>query len=211
MTIPYTPEELSKNRDMSNLSKCGVEKKEYIESKDTLEKSIKIIREYYGVGRLNLIADFCSGNTFNGFFALTRNYTKYVWFHDIKFPIAAELLPTYYINYASRVEHRQGNIFLDKYSFPEFSMVLAVHPCGDLAYRVAEIAIENKVPIVIVPCCTGGNRKSWVDEFPDINAHSRHAMKVVEYIQSYNYDVKVKTINRAYTPRNYIIIGTPKK
>ena len=211
MRIHYTSEELCKNRDMSYLHKCNVDKKEYVETKDTLEKSIKIIRDFYNIDRLNLIADFCSGHTFNAFFALTRNYTKYVWIHDIRFPKAAEKLPSYYLNYASRIEHRQGNIFLNNYSFPEFSMVLSVHPCKDMSYRVAEIAIQNKVPLVIVPCCVGGRRKSWVDEFPNIDTHTRHAMKLTQFIECNNYDIKIKTINKTYTPRNYIIIGTPKK
>lgn len=210
MSIKYNNEELLKIRDMSYLSECHVQKKEYIETRDTFEKSIDIVKKYYGIDRLNLIADFCSGHTFNAFFALSRNYTKYVWVHDTLFPKASEKLPSYYLNYTSRVEHRQGNIFLNKYIFPNFSLVTSIHPCRDLSFRVAEIAIENNIPLVIVPCCNGGNRKSWVDEFQDIGAHTRHAMKVAQFIESNNYEIKVKTINKNYTPRNYIIIGIPK-
>ena len=55
---PYPQKDLLKSNDMSYLSRCLIEKKEYIETRDTLEKSIKFIKEYYNTGRLNVIVDF---------------------------------------------------------------------------------------------------------------------------------------------------------
>lgn len=208
---PYLQKDLLKSHDMSYLSRCFIEKKEYIETKDTLEKSIKFIREYYKIGRLNVIADFCSGHTFNALFALSRNYSKYVWCIDSRFPDSSYRLQTYYQKYVPRMVLKQGNIFLNDYKIPEYSLVLSVHPCRDLSYRIAEIAAQNRSPIVIVPCCIGGHRKSWIDEFSNINGYDRHSMKIAQFLEERNYDIKIRTINKNYTPRNNIVIGLPRR
>ncbi len=67
---PYSHEDLMRSHDLSYLSRCFIEKKEYIETRDTLEKPIKFIKGYYNIDRLNTIVDFCSGHTFNALFAL---------------------------------------------------------------------------------------------------------------------------------------------
>ena len=209
---PYAKKDLDKSHDMSYLSRCFIEKKEYIETRDTLKKTIGIIRNYYNVDRLDTIIDFCSGHTFNALFALSRNYCKYVWCIDSRFPDSSSRLQTYYQKYVPRIILRQENIFLYDYKIPRYSLVLSIHPCRDLAYRVAEIAIQNMMPAVIVPCCTGGNnRKSWIDEFSDINKYDRHGMKIAQFLEEKNYDIKIRSINKNYTPRNIIVVGLPNR
>lgn len=208
---PYPQKDLLKSHDMSYLSRCFIEKKEYIETKDTLEKSIKFVRDYYKIDRLNIIADFCSGHTFNALFALSRNYCKFVWCIDSRFPDSSYRLQTYYQKYVPRMVLKQGNIFLNDYKIPEYSLVLSVHPCRDLSYRVAEIAVQNRLPAVIVPCCTGGNgRKSWIDGFSHINGYDRHCMKIAQFLEERDYDIRIRTINKNYTPKNNIVIGLPQ-
>lgn len=208
---PYPQKDLLKSRDMSYLSRCFIEKKEYIETKDTLEKSIQFIRDYYKIDRLDTIVDFCSGHTFNASFALSRNYSKYVLCIDSRFPNSSNRLQTYYQKYMPRMILKQENIFTNNYNIPKLSLVLSIHPCRDLSYRVSEIAIQNRVPIVIVPCCTGGNnRRSWIDDFPDINRYDRHSMKIAQFLEEYGYNIRIRSINKNYTPRNNIIIGLPR-
>ena len=208
---PYPQKDLLRSHDMSYLSRCFIEKKEYIETKDTLEKSIRFVRDYYKIDRLNVIADFCSGHTFNALFALSRNYSKYVWCIDSRFPDSSYRLQTYYQKYMPRMILKQENIFLNDYSIPKYSLVLSIHPCRDLSYRIAEIAIQSRLPAVIVPCCVGGNRrKSWIDGFSNINTYDRHSMKVAQFLEEHSYDIKIRTINKNYTPRNNIIIGLPQ-
>src|SRR3989338_1891601 len=139
----YKQSDFFKSRDMSYLSRSEIRKKEYIETRDTLEKSINYIRNYYKIDRLNVIADFCSGNTFNGYFALSREYTKYVWLIDERFSKSSNVLSTYYQRYIPRAIYMPGNIFLKDYKLPEYSLILSIHPCRDLAYRVSEIAVQN--------------------------------------------------------------------
>lgn len=206
----YEQSDFLKSRDMSYLSRSEIRKKEYIETRDTLKKSIKLIRDYYKIDRLNVIADFCSGNTFNGYFALSREYTKYVWLIDESFSKSSNVLSTYYHRYVPRTVYISGNIFLKDYKLPEYSLVLSIHPCRDLAYRVSEIAIQNRKPIVIVPCCIGGPRKSWIDSFSILDRYVRYSMKVAQFIEENNYLIEVRTINKKFTDRNNIIIGLPK-
>lgn len=207
----YKQSDFLKSRDMSYLSRSEIPKKEYIETKDTLEKSICHIRDYYKVDRLNVIADFCCGHTFNGYFALTRGYAKYIWFIDERFSKSSGVLSTYYQRYIPRTVYMQGNIFLKDYKIPEYSLVLSIHPCRDSAYRVSEIAIQNRKPIVIVPCCIGGNRKSWIDSFNMLDQYTRYSMKIAQFIEENDYKIIIRAINKNYTPKNNIIIGIPKK
>ncbi len=207
----YKQSDFLKSKDMSYLFRSGIRKKEYIETRDTLEKSINHIRSYYKIDRLNIIADFCSGNTFNGYFALSRGYTKYVWLIDERFSKSSNLLSTYYQKFVPRTVYITGSIFLKDYKIPEYSLVLSVHPCKDLAYRVSEIAIENRKPIVIVPCCIGGSRRtSWIDGFSNVDQYTRYSMKIAQFIEEHNYSISIRTINKNYTARNNIIIGIPK-
>ena len=213
----YKQSDFFKSRDMSYLSRSEIAKKEYIETRDTLKKSINyiqqqnaVIRNYYKIDRLNVIADFCSGNTFNGYFALSREYTKYVWLIDERFSKSSNVLSTYYQRYVPRTIYMQGNIFLKDYKIPEYSLVLSIHPCRDLAYRVSEIAIQNRKPIVIVPCCIGGSRKSWIDSFNLLDQYTRYSMKIAQFIEENNFSIMVRAINKNYTTRNNIIIGLPK-
>jgi hypothetical protein len=207
----YKQADFAKSRDMSYLSRAEIRKKEYFETHDTLKKSINIIRDYYKVDRLNVIADFCAGNTFNGYFALSRGYTKYVWFIDQRFSKSSGVLSTYYQRFVPRTMYIEENIFLKDFKMPEYSLVLSVHPCRDLAYRVAEIAIQNRKPVVIVPCCVGGPRRSWIDAFDGIDQYTRYSMKIAQFIEENNYSISIRTINKKFTPRNNIIIGIPKE
>jgi hypothetical protein len=206
----YKQSDFDKSKDMSYLSRSEIRKKEYIETRDTLKKSINYIRNYYKIDRLNVIADFCSGNTFNGYFALSREYTKYVWLIDEKFSKSSSILSTYYQRYVPRTVYMTDNIFLKNYKIPEYSMVLSIHPCRDLAYRVAEIAISNRKPIVIVPCCIGGNRRSWIDSFHMLDDYIRYSMKIAQFLEENNFSISIRSINKKYTKRNNIIIGLPK-
>src|SRR3990167_7164263 len=130
----YKQSDFFKSRDMSYLSRSEIAKKEYIETRDTLKKSINyiqqqnaVIRNYYKIDRLNVIADFCSGNTFNGYFALSREYTKYVWLIDERFSKSSNILSTYYQRYVPRTVYMADNIFLKDYKIPEYSLVLSIH------------------------------------------------------------------------------------
>lgn len=206
----YTRKELSSSRDLSILCSSNVRRKEYYETEQTLKKSIKVLRTLTGIHIFKNIYDFCSGHTFNAFYALSRDYAKHAVVFDHKFPKASCKIESYYPRLLPRVQHVEEDIFTHQYNLQPNSFIISIHPCRELAYRVSEIAIQNKLPIVIVPCCPGGSRKlSWLDAFSNINDYDRHAMKVAEFLSSHNYSIKIREINEKYTPRNKIIIGIP--
>jgi len=201
-----------KTRDMSYLHECNVDKKEFFESSITLDKSIKYAKRYYGINRLDTIYDFCAGHSFSCYYALTRNYTKYAISIDIRHPNSHTKVASYYPQMIPRVQYIQNNIFLTDYKIPKNCLVLGIHPCRDLVFRIVEIAIQNKVPFVCVPCCKAKVRiKSWIDCFDDLSDYQRYSMKIVQFASSKGYDITIKKINAKYTPKNFIIIGIPNK
>jgi len=207
--LKYSKKDL-KTRDMSYLLESNIDKKEFFESKQTIDKSMPIIRKFFGVDRLNIIYDFCSGHSFSCFYAVTRDVTKYAISIDQRNPESTYKISSYYPQFMSRVTYKEANIFTNDFKIEANSVVLGIHPCRDLAFRVAEIAVTNRVPIVIVPCCKGGNVKSWIDSFDDLSDYQRYSMKIAEYIDVNNYEIHVKKINTIYTPKNIIIIGLPR-
>jgi hypothetical protein len=208
----FTQAEKMKSPDKSRLSLCNVPRKEFYETEQTVKKGLKVLREMTGIPTFKHFYDFCSGHTFNAHYVLSRHYAKYADVYDIKFPKSSKKLETYYPTLMARIQHHEENIFTTQYdNLDSNSVVFSVHPCKDLSYRVSEIAIQNQLPLVVVPCCIAKNhRVSWVDSFPNINPSEKHVMKLVEYITSYGYKVQIRAIDRKYTPRNKIIIGVPK-
>ena len=199
-----------KTRDMSYLYESNIDKKEFFETKQTIDKAMPIIRNFFGVDRLNTIYDICSGHSFSCFYAVTRDVTKYAISIDYRNPESTYKISSYYPQFMSRVAYKEADIFLTDFKIDSNSVVLGIHPCRDLAFRVAEIAIQNRVPVVLVPCCKGGNVKSWIDSFDNLSDYQRYTMKIAEFIDVNNYEIRVKKINEIYTPKNNIIIGLPR-
>ena len=207
----FTKKELKKSLDARILSSCSVPRKEFYETEQTLKKSIKVLRKKTRTQTFKHFYDFCSGHTFNAYYALSTHYPKYADVYDIKFPKAAKKLKTYYPSLMARIQHHEENIYTTQYNLDSNSVVFSIHPCKDLSYRVCEIAIQNQLPIVIVPCCVAKNHRiTWLDSFPDLNLYDKHVMKIAEFLASNNYEIQIPIISEKYTPRNKIIVGIPK-
>lgn len=199
-----------KTRDMSYLSNCNIQKKEFFESKETIDKSIKYITRHLKISKLNVIYDICAGHSFTCLYALSRNYAKYAISIDIKHPQSCDRILSFYPQLFGRISYIQNDIYKTNHKTLPNSMIVGIHPCKGLAFRIAEIAIQNKCPCVIVPCCASGTqKKSWIDSFPDLSEYHRYTMRIVEMLSSNGFEITIKTINPKYTPKNYIIIGIP--
>ena len=207
--IKYTEKELSKNMHARNLKFAHVKRKELYETSITLDKSLKVIKQHYGTDRLHTVYDFCSGHTFNGYYAVSKNYSKFAVCIDIKFPKSSYRLETLY-NQRLRVEHREEDIYKTDYNLNPNSVVLSIHPCKTLSYRVTDIAIKNKLPIVIVPCCECKSPHSTsLHDLNIINKYTKHCLGIIMWLEHNNYTIRTKEINQAFTPKNMIIIGIP--
>jgi len=210
MTMKFSENDLKKYRDASYMKSCNIKAKEFFETHDTIRKSLSDIRKYYGVQRLDMIHDFCSGHTFNALYLIARNQSKYVTVVDKRFPKSADKIQTYYSRFMSRVITKEEDIFRIDYDILGKSLILSIHPCRNLSYRVVKIAIENNLPIVLVPCCIPKGHDSFINSFEHLSPFVRHELKLCDELSKNNYEIKIKKIREHITPRNTIIIGLPK-
>ena len=108
-----------------------------------------------------------------------------------------------------RLGTREESIFDNDYDISGKSLVLSIHPCRNLSYRVIEIAVQNNLPIVLVPCCIPKRHNSYVDAFTDLSPYQKHELKLCDTLVQNGYDISIKKIGEHVTPRNTIIIGLP--
>lgn len=207
--IHVTREEIIRTRDLSSIMGSNIKAKEFFETRDTIDKSLPIVKKYFEVKKLKTIYDFTSGHTFNGLYALARNQCNNIVSVDLHFPRAANIIQSYYPRLMARMETREEDIYRSEYNISDQSAVLSIHPCNNLAYRVCDIAIENRVPIILVPCCVAKGHPSFLDAF-GLNSNTKHELKLAHYLSTAGYDIRICKITERATPRNTIIIGLPK-
>jgi len=206
----YPQKLLLKSRDASNLCVSHVKNKEYWETKNVYDKSVSHILKQMHINRFHTVYDFCSSHGFNIPYMISRNRAKYGIAHDIHPSKASRLLWSRYPRIAARMEYRKEDIYTTKYNLEDNSLVMAIHPCRNLAHRVVDIAVENNTPIVISPCCIGSMKDSLVSKFSDIiKPYTRWCIAVSEPLYKADYNIKIRYIRESATPVNTIIIGTP--
>ena len=206
----YPQKLLMKSRDASSLCVSRIKNKEYWETKDVCDKSVSHILKQVNLSRFHTVYDFCSSHGFNIPYIISRNRAKYGIAHDIRPSKSSKALWSRYPRIAARMEYRQENIYTTKYNLEDNSLVMAIHPCRNLAHRVVEIAVENDAPIVVSPCCIGSMKNSWISKFSDnIKPYTRWCITVSEPLHKADYNISIRYIRKSATPVNTIIIGTP--
>jgi len=203
----YSRKTLSKYRDANSAYLARIKEKEFWETHDTVEKSLPYIRKKLEVRRIDTLLDLCSGCSLNGYYTVAKNYAKCCVCVDKKFPKSSYRLGGYYSRFAGRVSFREESIYDNKYDVTRNSVVMSIHPCRELAFRVLDIAFDNDASIVIVPCCIGKNRSTWIDNFCDVSRYTRWCMKIAEKIVDAGYDVTVRKVRESATPVGNILIG----
>ena len=204
----YPQKLLMKSRDSSSLCVSRVKNKEYWETKDTYQKSIPLVLKKLKLTRFHTVYDFCSSHGFNIPFIIARNKAKYGIAHDIRPSKASKALWSRYPRIAARMEYRKEDIYTTKYNLKDNSLIMSIHPCKGLALRVCDISIENKLPIVIVPCCIG-KIDPFFAPFENIKKYDKWCLTVGQKLTKANYNISIKYIRKSATPVNTIIIGTP--
>lgn len=94
--------------------------------------------------------------------------------------------------------------FSTKHTFMEDSLIVSRHACEDLAKEVIDIAIEQSLPFIIVPCCSGPIPKSYLkgrDATYEIWVNY-----LTSLITGKGYDLKIKP----YEMGDKLLAGTPK-
>lgn len=208
----YTLKEVLRNRDLGRVMLSKIKRKEYFETTITIDKSLKLIKNHFKVKRLHTVYDICSGHGFNALYSVVKNHAKYSVSIERRFPRASYRLQEHYNRFRNRVEYREQDIYKNDYSgLEKISLILSIHPCRKLAYRVCDIAIKNRLPIVIVPCCECKSPYgSFLDTFFYIDKYSRHCLSISEHLSKNEYTISTRFINPCHTPKNCIIIGLPK-
>jgi len=204
----YPQRLLRKSHDASNMKLSHISLKEYYETYDTYRKSIPLVLKKLKLTRFHTIYDFCSSHGFDITYIIARNKAKYGIAHDIHPSKASRLLWSRYPRIAARMEYRKEDIYTTKYNLKDNSLIMSIHPCRGLALRVCDISIENKLPVVIVPCCIG-KIDPFFASFENIKKYDKWCLTVGQRLTKADYNISVRYIRKAATPVNTIIIGTP--
>ena len=207
--VPYTEKLLARSRDAGYLKESRVKAKEFYETVDVFKKGTLYTLKRQSMDRFDTIYDFCASHGFNVPYTLSRDKAKYGTAIDISPSKASRRLWSYYSRLSARMEYRQENIYETEYNLNDNSLVLAVHPCRNLAKRVVDISIDNNLPIVISPCCIGKQSESLISKFNDVPLYTRWCISVAEPLHNAGYDIQVRYIRKSVTPVNTVIIGIP--
>lgn len=208
--LRYPEKLLEKSRDAGYLKDSRVRSKEYFETHDVYKKSVPYILKKSGISRFHTVYDFCASHGFNIPYILARDKAKYGTAIDIRPSKASKRLWSYYPRLSARMNYRQEDIYRTKYDLEDNSVVLAIHPCRQLAIRVCNIAIENNLPIIVSPCCTG-KIDPFFRLFENINHYDKWCLTVGQSLQKAGYELTIREIKKNVTPVNTIIIGIPPK
>lgn len=207
--VPYTEKLLTQSRDAGYLKESRVKAKEYFETVDVFKKGTTHVLKSQSMDRFNVIYDFCASHGFNIPYTLARDKAKYGTAIDIRPSKASRRLWSYYPRLSARMNYRQENIYETEYNLEDNSLVLAIHPCRQLAIKVCDIAIKNHTPIVISPCCVG--RIDPFFQLFNINHYDKWCLTVGQKLQKAEYKLTTRQIRASVTPVNTVIIGIPPK
>lgn len=208
MKIEYPQKLLRKSHDASNMCESHIDGKEFYETHDTYKKGIPFILEKLNLTRFHTVHDFCSGHGANISHIITRNKAKYGIAHNIFAPKSSARLWSYYPRLAARMEYKIENIYKTEYNLNANDLVLSIHPCRGLAKRVADIAIQNNLPAIIVPCCIGKIDPFFVP-FENIKKYDKWCLTIGRKLSDAGYSLNIRSIRKSATPVGTIIIGIP--
>lgn len=206
--LPYSKKLLRTSRDAGYLKTSRVKAKEFFETHDVYEKSVPYILKRLNIDRFHTVYDFCASHGFNIPYILARNKAKYGTAIDIRPSKASKRLWSHYPRLSARMNYKQEDIYRTEYEIEDNSLILAIHPCSNLALRTCDIAIENKAPIVISPCCVG-KVDPFFKLFEHVNRYDKWCLTVGQKLHTAGYELTIRQIRGSATPVGTIIIGMP--
>jgi len=183
------------------VSEAEINNKEFEEIKYFNEQ----IKDYI---HLEIMYDLCAGNGLNGFYNLYNNQSRFVHFYDIKENQHFEKLARHFSAY----DYHLKDIHQTKIISRENSGFTSIHACNNLTDRVIEIAISNRKPFAVMPCCYEyHNNDHFSPELIDYFKNKEDAIDAarVKYIQDRDYTAIIRNIPEEITKKNRILIGLP--
>jgi len=90
-------------------------------------------------------------------------------------------------------------------------LVVSCHACGALTDRVLAQAVRGRARVAVLPCCHDARASSaaacngWLDPALAIDAARAHGL------EAQGYRVWTQTIPAEITPKNRVLLGTPRR
>ena len=99
---------------------------------------------------------------------------------------------------------------LESIELTDGDIVVSSHACGDLTDRIIDRSVEARARLAVLPCChdretcDAGPLAGWLDAALAIDA-----MRAVR-LEGREYRVWTQTIPASITPKNRLLIGSPR-
>ena len=109
---------------------------------------------------------------------------------------------------SGRIKYKTAS--LQSFELTENDVVVSCHACGALTDVVIERAVSVRAPVAVLPCChdietcNAGPLAGWMDRALAIDT-----MRAVQ-LEGSGYRVWTQTIPSSITPKNRLLIGSPK-
>jgi hypothetical protein len=159
-------------------------------------------------GRFDCVYDMCCGNGLNGFYWLATQRTKFVEFYDKTENRYFRTLSSHFTNHRYNLK----NIFESHIFASSDSLFVSIHACGSLTDQVIDMAIGNRKPFAVMPCCYEfHNNRYFSPELIDYFSDKEDAIDAarVRKIQNRGFKVILRNIPKEISDKNRIIIGVP--
>jgi len=87
-------------------------------------------------------------------------------------------------------------------------ILTAVHPCGELAHDVVQVADGAHVEmVVIMPCCVGSIWRRPLCDFGDLSRYERFALDLALSLDQYGFRTHCYRDKHVSSPANMVIVG----
>ncbi len=159
------------------------------------------------------VVDLCGGHGLLGqVMLLLDDSSPSVLVADPAVPASAATLQAAMLEDWLRLEGRVAfhPVRIEDVPLEPSDVVVSCHACGALTDQVLARAVSVRARVAVLPCChdaatcDAGPLEGWMDLAMAIDA-----MRAVQ-LESQGYHVRTQTIPAEITPKNRLLIGTPR-
>ncbi|MFH1317346.1 MAG: methyltransferase [Candidatus Woesearchaeota archaeon] len=200
------PKLSAKDRAMLGYAmQAGIELKEFNEARFFYQQVSQIFQKKYST-----VYDLCAGNGLNGFYWLMNKDARRVGFYDSAENKNFRRLARNFRDH----EYNLGDIMeIDFQDTPEDSAFLSIHACGNLTDRVIGIALSQRKPFAVMPCCYNYHDNPYFNsEMINYFHNPKDAIDAcrIRMAEQKGFRVLLRNIPEEVTDMNRIITGIPE-
>lgn len=171
--------------------------------------------------KIDRVLDICAGKGLLSFLLLYNGIARESFMVDKKKPFRFRRLEKLFYNYSLNYTYTEEDIFSEDYVIKNNgnSLVVAIHACGNLTDRIIELSLKQTLPFAIMPCCHRTIERSIRYQLrnppdPRLKLYKRKEdyfdLLRQRYIEEHGWSCYIREIDEKITPRNKIIIASPK-